>query len=103
MNQVRATEDYTPEDIAELRKVLTDLLSSCTALVDQYGTGGTWAPSPNGILAELDDSAALFADLSRLLSRSRKGAGRINLKVRQRCLDQPGDRASKVLSGPASV
>lgn len=97
MTQVKLTEDdYTEDDIGELRGALTELLSSCTALVDQYGTGGTWTPSPYGILTELDDSADLFAELSRLLARSRKSVRRVGLRVRRRHLEQRCDRASEI-------
>ncbi|WP_158708223.1 hypothetical protein [Streptomyces sp. NRRL S-455] len=76
------------EELADLRRLMTDLLATCTEIRERYTTEGSWLPSADGVIAERDEARKVIADIARALSQTRRGLRRVEGRARQRRLDQ---------------
>lgn len=83
-----AAGDYSDDDVAEFRGRMNDLLAECAALSRRYAPDGTWRPSTEGVLTEQDNARQLIAELSRALSRTRKGLRSVEARARQRRVER---------------
>ncbi|MFJ6728383.1 hypothetical protein ACIQPQ_26150 [Streptomyces sp. NPDC091281] len=77
-------EDFTEEDMAELHLLMSRLLTTCSSLGQRHAPDGEWAPAGSGACDHMAQSMELFADVSRILNKTRAGVRRIGGRARMR-------------------
>ncbi|MDI3390145.1 hypothetical protein QIS99_28725 [Streptomyces sp. B-S-A8] len=82
-----SSDDYSPDDRAELPALMTDLTAQLAQLLTAYAPEGTWAFTGD-VLDELRAADELLDQASRAISSARSGVRRIDGRARSRFLDR---------------
>ncbi|MFD7283646.1 hypothetical protein ACFV80_43315 [Streptomyces sp. NPDC059862] len=69
--QPATASEYAEDDLLELRRLMTELLSVCASVVAEHAPEGMWKPAASGP-GLFDEAPVVIEALSRKLNRTRR-------------------------------
>ncbi|MEV0634556.1 hypothetical protein AB0I77_06195 [Streptomyces sp. NPDC050619] len=85
--------DFTDQDVAEFRRLMTEFLTTCKTAAATHAPHGEWEPPASDLFGQFSDSMELIAEVSRALSHTRRDIRTINTQARMRAYDRTSEPA----------